>query len=85
MPTSKYKIGRTVFIRPARHENLPGGAYMITQKLRERYGEFEYRVRNIAEPHERVVRNSATLRNGRPPTGDMAPQRAFVIASVEIS
>jgi hypothetical protein len=37
---------------------FPGGAYIITQKMPERDGEFEYRVRSSREPHERVVRES---------------------------
>ncbi len=58
MPNRKFKIAQTVFIKSAPRENLPGGAYVITQKLPERDGEFEYRVRNMSEPHERVVRES---------------------------
>ena len=56
MPTHKFKIGQTVFIHSASHENLPGGAYVIIQKMPERDGEFEYRVRNTRQQHERVVR-----------------------------
>ncbi len=58
MPTHKFKIGQTVFIKSARHDNLPGGAYVITHKMPERDGEFEYRVKGMTEPHERVVRES---------------------------
>jgi hypothetical protein len=42
----------------ARSLNVPGGAYVVTQKMPERDGEFEYRVRSSDEPHERVVRES---------------------------
>jgi hypothetical protein len=56
MANYKFKIGQTVFIKSAPHHNLPRGAYVILKKMPERDGEFEYRVRNIAEPHERVVR-----------------------------
>jgi hypothetical protein len=58
MPTYKFKIGETVFVEAARNSNVPGGAYVVTQKMPERDGEFEYRVRSSYEPHERVVRES---------------------------
>jgi hypothetical protein len=58
MPTYKFKIGETVFMEAARSLNVPGGAYVVTQKMPERDGEFEYRVRSSDEPHERVVRES---------------------------
>jgi hypothetical protein len=37
---------------------VPGGAYVITKSLPERDGEFEYRIKSVNEPHERVVRES---------------------------
>ena len=58
MPTYKFKIGETVFLKSSRDLNLPGGAYIVTKKLPEHDGEFEYRVRSSYEPHERVVRES---------------------------
>jgi hypothetical protein len=58
MPTHKFKIGQTVYLRPSRDQNIPGGAYIITQKMPEHDGEFEYRVRSMSEPHERVVGES---------------------------
>jgi hypothetical protein len=56
MPTHKFKIGQTVFLSPSL--GIPGGAYVVTRKLPEREGEFEYRVKRANEPHERVVRES---------------------------
>jgi hypothetical protein len=56
MPTYKFKIGQTVFLSPSL--GIPGGAYIVTGKLPEREGEFEYRVKSANEPHERVVRES---------------------------
>ena len=56
MPTHKFKIGQTVFLSPSL--GIPGGAYVVTRKLPEREGEFEYRVKRDNEPHERVVRES---------------------------
>jgi hypothetical protein len=37
---------------------IPGGAYIVTKKLPERNSEFEYQVKSINEPYERVVRES---------------------------
>jgi hypothetical protein len=58
MPTYKFQIGQTVFLSRSDNLNIPGGAYTVTKKLPERDGEFEYRVRSVNEPHERVVRES---------------------------
>jgi hypothetical protein len=37
---------------------VPGGAYVVTKRLPERNGEFEYQIKSVNEPHERVVRES---------------------------
>jgi hypothetical protein len=37
---------------------VSGGAYVITERLPEHDGEFEYRVKSVNEPHERVVGES---------------------------
>jgi hypothetical protein len=58
MSTYKFQIGQTVFLDPVRSRNVPGGAYIVTKKLPENNGEFEYRVRSVNELHERVVRES---------------------------
>ena len=55
MPTHKFKIGQTVFIKPSIRRNAPAGAYVVVQKMPEHDGEFQYRVRSASEPHERVV------------------------------
>jgi hypothetical protein len=34
------------------------GVYVVTAKLPERDGEFEYRIRSTAEQHERMARES---------------------------
>ena len=52
----KFHIGQTVFLEQS--IAVPGGAYVVTKRLPERNGEFEYRVKNANEPHERVVRES---------------------------
>ena len=58
MPTHKFHIGQTVFLDASLARNIPGGAYIVTKELPERDGEFEYRLKSINEPHERVVRES---------------------------
>jgi hypothetical protein len=58
MPTHKFKIGQTVFLRPSRGLNVAGGAYIVTRQLPERDGEFLYQVKSAREQHERVVRES---------------------------
>jgi hypothetical protein len=56
MPTHKFQIGQTLFLTASL--SVPGGAYIVTRKLPERNGEFEYRVKSANEPHERVVPES---------------------------
>jgi hypothetical protein len=58
MPDHQFHIGQTVFLDPSLERNLPRGAFIVTKKLPEHDGEFEYRVKSINEPHERVVRES---------------------------
>ena len=54
----KFYLGQTVEYRPPRGLYAPRGAYVVTAKLPERNGEFEYRVRNMHEGHERMARES---------------------------
>jgi hypothetical protein len=66
MPTHKFRIGQMVTYRPAvRGQDAPPGAYMIIARLpqSEETGQFEYRIRNLNEEHERVA-NEREL-NGR--------------------
>ena len=58
MPTHKFHVGQLVQLAPSISRNVPGGSYEITKKLPERDGEFEYRIKSINEPHERVARES---------------------------
>jgi hypothetical protein len=39
----------------------PGGPYVVTSKLPERDGEFEYRIRSALEEHERLARESELM------------------------
>ena len=40
------------------NRNVPGGSYEIIRKLPESRGEFEYRIKSMNEPHDRVVQES---------------------------
>jgi hypothetical protein len=62
MPTHKFRIGEIVFLAPALSQNIPGGAYVVTKHLPEERGEFQYRVRSVHEPQERVVRESELMK-----------------------
>jgi len=44
------------------NRDAAGGGYVVTKRLPERNGEFEYRIKNIFEPHERVARESDLAR-----------------------
>jgi hypothetical protein len=67
MPTHKFKIGQTVYLKSSRHQNVPGGAYMIIKRMPDHDGEFEYRVRSMSEPHERVVGESSIVSHSLAP------------------
>jgi hypothetical protein len=54
----KFQIGQTVFLTASLRRSIPAGAYIVTKKLLEHNGEFEYRVKSANEPHERVVGES---------------------------
>ena len=58
MPNHKFNIGETVQLLPPMSRFAYGGVYEVTKKLPERAGEYEYRIKSINEPHERVVRES---------------------------
>ena len=58
MPTYKFQIDQTVFLTSSPTLNIPGVEYIVTKKLPEHNGEFEYQVKSINEPYERVVRES---------------------------
>jgi len=58
MPTHKFRIGQLVEPASAISRHVPSGSYEITKQLPESCGEFEYRIKSVDEPHERVVRES---------------------------
>ena len=54
--------------------SVPDGAYVVVKRLPMRDGEFEYQIKSLTEPDERVVRESQLRSNpwgnrlGRPAT-----------------
>jgi hypothetical protein len=58
MGTHKFYLGQAVEYHPTRGTHAPRGSYLVTAKLPERGGEFEYHIRHSAEQHERVARES---------------------------
>ena len=61
MSAQKFRIGQIVAYRPdQRGQDVPlGGVYMITARLPESTnGQFEYRIKNLNEQHERVAKES---------------------------
>jgi hypothetical protein len=54
----KFYLGQPVEYRPMRGIDAPRGSYIVTAKLPEREGEFEYVIRNINEAHERAALES---------------------------
>lgn len=59
MSEHKFKIGQTVhYMSGPRGAGHAGATYKITQLLPAEDGDFQYRIRNAGEPHERVVKES---------------------------
>jgi len=62
MLSHKFRIGQRVEFNPASSRNVPRGSYEIKKRLPESRGEFEYQIKSVDEPHERVVRESELRR-----------------------
>ena len=54
----KFHLGQTVAYNPQKGTWAPHGAYVVTSKIPERDGEFEYRIRSAIEEHERMAPNA---------------------------
>ena len=54
----KFYLGQTVVYYPDKGTWAARGAYVVTAKLPERNGEFEYRIGSAIEEHERLARES---------------------------
>jgi hypothetical protein len=59
MPDHKFHIGEMVQLSPSILRMASGGVYEVIKQLPDSSaGEYEYRIKSINEPHERVVRES---------------------------
>jgi hypothetical protein len=55
----RFKIGRSVILQSTIfNRDAARGAYEVVAQLPERDGQFEYKIKSRAEPHERVVKES---------------------------
>jgi hypothetical protein len=54
----KFILGQAVGYTPPPGLYAPPGIYVVTAKLRQRDGEFEYHIRHSSELHERIARES---------------------------
>ena len=54
----KFRLGQTVLFIDPTHRHILPETCLITRQLPERDGEFQYRIRGIHEPHERVAKES---------------------------
>jgi hypothetical protein len=63
MAEHKFRAGqRVTLVANFANRNAGGAGYVVTRQLPERAGEFEYRVKSVSEPHERVARESELAR-----------------------
>ena len=63
MAEHKFRAGqRVTLVANVANRNAGGAGYVVTRQLPERGGEFEYRVKSVSEPHERVARESELAR-----------------------
>ena len=58
VPTHKFHLGQAVEFKPPRGIFAPRGPYVVTAKLPDRDGAFEYRIRSVSETHERLARET---------------------------
>lgn len=54
VPEHKFKVGQRLFL--VRALNAPNGPYVVVKRLPKRDRQFEYQIRSLIEPHERVAR-----------------------------
>jgi hypothetical protein len=59
----KFRTGQRVTLAPSLpNRSAAGGGYVVTRQLPERNGEFEYRIKSVSKPHERVAREGELAR-----------------------
>jgi hypothetical protein len=61
MAKHKFSVGQKVEMMPE-HGFAPRGVFDVVRLLPLRDGEFEYRIKSVDEPHERVVKESLLRR-----------------------
>ena len=55
----KFRIGQTVlFVAKPTHRGIVPETCVILRQLPESDGEFQYRIRSVHEPHEKVAKQS---------------------------
>jgi hypothetical protein len=74
MQHHKYGIGHLVWYTPGKLQpSSKAGGYQVTRLLPAENGEPQYRIRNVAEPFERLASESQ-LSGRSPPHNDLARQ-----------
>ena len=58
MATHKFKAGQQVTVASHRPSGVTGGAFKIIRLMPEERGVWQYRVKSVADGHERVVLES---------------------------
>ncbi len=59
MQHHKFTVGQEVSLVPSAFDfNVPRGTYRIVRQLPMEAGGFQYRVKNLSDGHERVLRES---------------------------
>lgn len=67
MAEHKFRTGQRVTLAAAFvNRRAASAGYVVTKQLPDRGGEFEYRIKNVSEPHERVARESELAREWPP-------------------
>jgi hypothetical protein len=64
MPEHKFQVGEIVTLKPSMSRNVPGGTYEVTRQLPHNGREYEYRIKSVAEEHERVASESDLAKRG---------------------
>jgi len=63
MTDHKFKIGQRLFLVRSIGLDISAGAYVVIKRLPRHDGEFEYQIKSISEPGERIVRESQLRTN----------------------
>jgi hypothetical protein len=59
MAQHKFRLGQTVnYTSGALDRGGSSGVYQVTRLLPPEGGDYQYRIKNVDEPHERVVKES---------------------------